>query len=164
MVQSWGLGDPCRSIPVHYTEGETALVIVRAVRLDDLDELWNLIAQATYGLTTLQINKEQLAERVELSNFAFTRKVEKPSGEPYVLVMEDVAHGKLVGLSCIFSKTGDSNRFTAIGGWSKPIVANCSTKPFKSSRSTWKRFTTDRPKLVACFCCQSIVAPDVEGC
>jgi arginine N-succinyltransferase len=87
------------------------LVIVRAVRLDDLDELWNLIEQATYGLTTLQINKDQLAERVELSNFAFTRKTEKASGEPYVLVMEDVSHGKLVGLSCIFSKTGGFEPF-----------------------------------------------------
>lgn len=87
------------------------MVIVRAVRLDDLDELWNLIEQATYGLTTLQINKDQLAERVELSNFAFTRKTEKASGEPYVLVMEDVSHGKLVGLSCIFSKTGGFEPF-----------------------------------------------------
>ncbi len=87
------------------------MVIVRAVRLADLDELWQLIEQATYGLTTLQINKEQLAERVELSNFAFTRKTEKASGEPYVLVMEDVSHGKLVGLSCIFSKTGGFEPF-----------------------------------------------------
>lgn len=87
------------------------MVIVRAVRLDDLDELWRLIEQATYGLTTLQINKEQLAERVELSDFAFTRKVEKASGEPYVLVMEDVSHGRLVGLSCIFSKTGGFEPF-----------------------------------------------------
>lgn len=87
------------------------MVIVRAVRLGDLDQLWQLIAQATYGLTTLQINKEQLAERVELSNFAFTRKTEKATGEPYVLVMEDVSHGKLVGLSCIFSKTGGFEPF-----------------------------------------------------
>ncbi len=87
------------------------MVIVRAVRLGDLDQLWQLIEQATYGLTTLQINKDQLAERVELSNFAFTRKTEKATGEPYVLVMEDVSHGKLVGLSCIFSKTGGFEPF-----------------------------------------------------
>ena len=79
--------------------------IVRAVVLDDLDQLWDLVGKATYGLTTLQINKEQLRERVELSNFAFTRQTEKPSGEPYVFVMEDTKSGKLVGLSCIFSKT-----------------------------------------------------------
>ena len=85
--------------------------IVRAVTLDDLDELWALIEQATYGLTTLQISQEQLSERVELADFAFNRKTEKPSGEPYVLVMEDITLGKLVGLSCIFSKTGGFEPF-----------------------------------------------------
>jgi len=87
------------------------LEIVRAVRLDDLDQLWNLIEQSTYGLTTLQISKEQLADRVEVSNFAFTRKVEKAAGEPYVMVMEDIATGSLVGLSCIFGKTGGYEPF-----------------------------------------------------
>ena len=85
--------------------------VVRAVQLDDLDQLWELITSATYGLTTLQISKDQLAERVELSNFAFNRKTEKPTGEPYVLVMEDTSVGKLVGLSCIFSKTGGYEPF-----------------------------------------------------
>lgn len=87
------------------------MVIVRAVTLEDLDQLWALIEQATYGLTTLQITKEQLSERVELADFAFNRKTEKPSGEPYVLVMDDISHGKLVGLSCIFSKTGGFEPF-----------------------------------------------------
>ncbi len=87
------------------------MIIVRAVRLDDLDDLWKLIEQATYGLTTLQISKEQLSERVELSNFAFTRKTEKASGEPYVFVMEETDTQQLVGLSCIFSKTGGYESF-----------------------------------------------------
>jgi arginine N-succinyltransferase len=90
---------------------EISLEIVRAVQLDDLDQLWDLITSATYGLTTLQITKDQLSERVELSNFAFVRKTEKPSGEPYVFVMEDTTLGKLVGLSCIFSKTGGYEPF-----------------------------------------------------
>lgn len=85
--------------------------IVRAVKLDDMDQLWDLITHATYGLTTLQISKEQLADRIELSHFAFTRKVERPSGEPYVMVMEDLASGTLVGLSCIFGKTGGYEPF-----------------------------------------------------
>jgi arginine N-succinyltransferase len=87
------------------------LVIIRAVQLDDMDQLWSLIEEATYGLTTLQISKEQLSERVEHSNFAFTRRAEKAAGEPYVFVMEDVSRGKLVGLSCIFSKTGGYEPF-----------------------------------------------------
>ena len=87
------------------------MTIVRSVQLDDLDQLWELIAQATYGMTTLQISKEQLSERVEHSHFAFTRKAEKSAGEPYVFVMEDTATARLVGLSCIFSKTGGYEPF-----------------------------------------------------
>lgn len=87
------------------------MTIVRAVQLADLDQLWELIGQATYGLTTLQISKEQLSERVEHSHFAFTRKTEKASGEPYVFVMEELPKGRLVGLSCIFSKTGGYEPF-----------------------------------------------------
>ncbi len=87
------------------------MTIVRAVQLDDLDQLWELIGHATYGLTTLQISREQLAERVEHSHFAFTRKTEKASGEPYVFVMEESPGGRLVGLSCIFSKTGGYEPF-----------------------------------------------------
>ncbi len=86
-------------------------MIVRSVNLDDLEQLWNLIESATYGLTTLQITKEQLRERVELSNFAFNRSTDKASGEPYVFVMEDPDSGSLVGLSCIFSKTGGYEPF-----------------------------------------------------
>jgi arginine N-succinyltransferase len=59
----------------------------------------------------LQISKEQLSERVEHSDFAFHRKTEKPSGEPYVFVMEDTLNQSLVGLSCIFSKTGGFEPF-----------------------------------------------------
>ena len=87
------------------------MTIVRAVQLADLDQLWELVGQATYGLTTLQISKDQLNERVEHSHFAFTRKTEKPTGEPYIFVMEDTPSGQLVGLSCIFSKTGGYEPF-----------------------------------------------------
>lgn len=80
--------------------------VVRAVQADDLSQLWELIGQSTIGLTTLQITREQLLDRVERSVFAFHRQTEKPSGEPYLFVMEDVSRGKLVGMSCIFSKVG----------------------------------------------------------
>lgn len=80
--------------------------VVRAVQTEDLSQLWELIGQSSVGLTTLQITREQLLDRVERSVFAFHRQTEKPSGEPYLFVMEDVSRGKLVGMSCIFSKVG----------------------------------------------------------
>lgn len=87
------------------------MIVLRSVRMDDLDALWNLIGQATYGLTTLQVSKQQLSERLELSNFAFHRQTEKPSGEPYVFVLEDQSQRKLIGVSSIFSKTGGYEPF-----------------------------------------------------
>jgi len=80
--------------------------VVRAVQAEDLEQLWELIGQSTAGLTTLQITRAQLLDRVEHSIFAFHRQTEKPGGEPYLFVMEDVSRGKLVGMSCIFSKVG----------------------------------------------------------
>jgi arginine N-succinyltransferase len=87
------------------------MIVVRAVTLEDLDQLWALIGKATYGLTTLQVSKKQLSERLELAHFAFGRETEKPSGEPYVFVMEDMAQGKLIGVSSIYSKTGGFEPF-----------------------------------------------------
>lgn len=84
---------------------------IRAVQLEDLDQLWELIQRASHGLTTLQLNIDQLRDRVETSNFAFTRQTEKVSGEPYVFVLEDTEIGKIVGVSCIFSKIGGFEPF-----------------------------------------------------
>ncbi len=56
------------------------MTVVRSVTLDDIDKLWDLIGQATYGLTTLQITKDQLTERVELAQFAFQRKTKGEAG------------------------------------------------------------------------------------
>jgi len=87
------------------------MIVVRSVSPGDREQLWELMSKATYGLTTLQISKKQLAERLELSHFAFSRTTEKPAGEPYVFVMEDKSLGKLAGVSSIFSKTGGYEPF-----------------------------------------------------
>lgn len=89
------------------------MLIVRQVRPDDLDSLWNLIRQATTGMTSLQIDRDQLADRIERSHFAFLRSTERAEGAPYVFVMEDTQNRALVGTSCVFSKTGGFEPFYA---------------------------------------------------
>lgn len=89
------------------------MVIVREVALEDLDALWDLIGQANTGMTSLKIDKEQLADRVERSHFAFRRLTERAEGAPYVFVMQDLETGRLIGTSCIFSKTGGFEPFYA---------------------------------------------------
>ena len=89
------------------------MVIVREVALEDLDALWDLIGQANAGMTSLNIDKEQLADRIERSHFAFRRLTERAEGAPYVFVMQDLVTGRLVGTSCIFSKIGGFEPFYA---------------------------------------------------
>ena len=87
------------------------MIVVRAAVLEDADQLWQLINQSTMGMTTLQITREQLNERIECSHFAFARKTERPGSDLYVFVMEDLGKRQLVGTSCIFSKTGGYEPF-----------------------------------------------------
>lgn len=82
------------------------MLIVRRVQESDLDPLFELIQKSEYGLTTLKISKDELESRIEKSMFAFRQKSGKPSGQPYVFVMEDLKHGKIVGTCSIYSKIG----------------------------------------------------------
>ncbi len=79
---------------------------VRAVRLDDLDALNQLVQSATKGLTSLQLDRNRLLDRVEHSTFAFSRSGLSPRGEPFVLVLVDDDAGELVGTSTIYAKSG----------------------------------------------------------
>jgi arginine N-succinyltransferase len=89
------------------------MIIVREVAMEDLDALWDLIGQANTGMTSLKIDKDQLADRIERSHFAFGRLTERAEGAPYVFVMQDMETGRLIGTSCIFSKTGGFEPFYA---------------------------------------------------
>ena len=87
------------------------MYIVRAVRTSDLDSLCSLVALATQGLTSLQLDRAQLLDRVEQSVFAFSRRGMSPRGEPFVLVMVDTESGEIVGTSTVYAKTGGYQPF-----------------------------------------------------
>lgn len=85
--------------------------VVRAVALEDFESLLALVRTATKGLTSLQLDRTRLLDRVEESVFAFSRRNPTPSGEPYVLVMADKISGEVVGTSTVFAKTGGYQPF-----------------------------------------------------
>ncbi len=87
--------------------------ILRAVRIEDLDALHDLVKSATRGLTTLQLGREQLLDRIENSQFAFTRSSPSPRGEPYVLVLVNSETNEIIGTSTIYAKTGGHQPFYA---------------------------------------------------
>ena len=80
--------------------------VVRAVTIEDLDSLLQLVQSATRGLTSLQLDRPRLLDRVEQSAFAFSRLSTSPRGEPYVLVLINTETGELVGTSTVYAKTG----------------------------------------------------------
>jgi arginine N-succinyltransferase len=88
-------------------------VIVREISTADLDALWDLAGFASTGMTSLKVDRDELADRIERAHFAFRRTSEKAEGAPYVFVMEDVDSKRLIGTSCIFSRTGGFEPFYA---------------------------------------------------
>ncbi len=97
---------------------------VRAVQIEDLDKLETLIRSATRGLTTLQLDRAQLLDRVEQSVFAFSRTGQSTKDEPYVLVLANDESGELVGTSTIYAKTGGHQAFYSY----RLVTKECSSK------------------------------------
>ena len=87
------------------------MLVIRPVQLSDLDELYELSALAGSGLTTLPHDRRVLERRVKSSILCFENMAEKPEGEDYVFVMEDLKTKKVVGISAIFSKVGGFEPF-----------------------------------------------------
>ncbi|HTY26011.1 MAG TPA: arginine N-succinyltransferase [Desulfomonilaceae bacterium] len=89
------------------------MVVVRPVKLKDLDGLVQLAYQASFGLTSLPRGRELLHKRILESTENFARTGERPRGELFVFVMEDLEHGLVVGTSSIVSKLGGFQPFYA---------------------------------------------------
>ncbi|MDQ7781451.1 MAG: arginine N-succinyltransferase [Desulfomonilaceae bacterium] len=87
------------------------MVIIRPVKPADLDDLVALAHQETYGLTSLPRDARLLRTRILESLYAFQKLVQKPGGELYMFVMEDLTTGHVIGTSCIISKVGGFQPF-----------------------------------------------------
>lgn len=89
------------------------MVVVRPVQLDDLEALMHLSSQTSFGLTTLPHDRELLRGRIKESMRGFSRMADKPGGETYLFVLEDVEKGEVGGTSGIVSKVGGFEPFWA---------------------------------------------------
>lgn len=89
------------------------MVIIRPVEPGDLDSLMELSSKTGVGLTTLPHDAEVLGRRISESQRGFARMADKPGGETYLFVMEDLDSGAVVGTSGLFSKVGGYEPFYA---------------------------------------------------
>ncbi len=79
---------------------------IRPVAATDLDTLFSLAHETTFGLTTLPRDRDLLKQRIDDSLRAFDTIAQKPTGEAYLFVLEDDQTQQVVGTSGIVSKVG----------------------------------------------------------
>jgi arginine N-succinyltransferase len=87
------------------------MVAVRPVATSDLDGLVELASLAGVGLTTLPRDAKLLSRRIAASVQSLRKFAEKPGGETYLFVMEDLTAKRLVGACGIVSKVGGFQPF-----------------------------------------------------
>lgn len=89
------------------------MLVIRPVKIEDLDALVELAAGAGVGLTTLPRDRELLARRIHKSERSMQRISDRPGGETYLFVMQDLDTGRVVGASGIVAKVGGFEPFYA---------------------------------------------------
>lgn len=82
------------------------MMIIRPIAHSDLDQFESLVEQTSFGLTTLPRDRSLLDQRIEESQRSFQSGAERPRGETYLFVMEDLEAGKIAGTCGISSKIG----------------------------------------------------------
>ncbi|MFT5206673.1 MAG: arginine N-succinyltransferase [Candidatus Omnitrophota bacterium] len=82
------------------------MYVLRPICQKDLDAIYALAVEAEAGITTLPKNKSMLEERLGLAVASFFKEPNKPAGEDFWFVLEDLSDNRIVGSSAIFSKVG----------------------------------------------------------
>jgi len=82
------------------------MFIIRPIKEDDLDGLMELLEESGHGLTSLPKDREIIRAKILFSERSFSHRTDGPNGESYLLVMEELFTGKIVGISGIISKIG----------------------------------------------------------
>jgi arginine N-succinyltransferase len=97
------------------------MVLIRPVSIADLDQLIQLAEQAGVGLTTLPSDRDLLRRRILKSQRSIDNIGEKPGGESFLFVMQDVDSGKVIGASGVVSKVGGFEPFYAYRLENQPL-------------------------------------------
>ena len=108
-----GAGGRCsqgRSLNVHASQG-APMHVVRPAELSDIEALETLAAVTTPGVHTLPRTREKIAASVERSLASFAARVDIPSEESYLFVLENQATGELVGTAAIHASAGSNGTY-----------------------------------------------------
>jgi len=111
---------------------------VRPIRASDRNDFFELASLSGLGFTSLPDDHNLLKTRISLSEDSFSKIIEEPGEEGYLLVLENMDTGAIVGTSAV--KAGV--------GLSKPFFSYKLFSIAQSSTATERRFDMDLMILV----------------
>lgn len=82
------------------------MLVARPARADDIEAFVELAEAAGPGFTSLSVPRTDLEARLEKSQSAFDGEAFAEPGRVYVLMLEDLDSGKVVGVSAVKAKIG----------------------------------------------------------
>ena len=86
------------------------MLVVRAIKANDLDGLFNLASQVGTGMTTLKPDMKMMGDRVAVAVASFAETI-PPEERDYMFVMEDTDSGRLAGVCAIKGAVGLTEPF-----------------------------------------------------
>ena len=87
------------------------MLVVRPANLDDLGNIIDLAKQAGPGFTSLAVGEEKLADRLQKSVVSFEVSDPISPNHIYLLLLEDMARGQVVGMSAVKAQIGIKDPF-----------------------------------------------------
>lgn len=85
--------------------------VIRPSRLDDIDALMDLAELSGPGFTSLPVNEALLRERLHKSDKAFRRKIDRPQSGKFLMMLEDLASGEVLGCCAVKAGVGIDHPF-----------------------------------------------------
>lgn len=87
------------------------MLVIRPITAADLPALLQCAEESGHGFTSLPVNEEILANRIQHSEESFAKLVTQPGSEGYLMVAEDTETGEIAGTTAIEAAIGLDNPF-----------------------------------------------------
>ncbi|MEL6371003.1 MAG: arginine N-succinyltransferase [Pseudomonadota bacterium] len=90
-------------------EGTQRVAVIRPVRADDFERVFNLAQTADGGMTNLPKDEDALRARIDHAVASFASNAKEPGREVYLMVLE--VGGEILGTTAVFSSIGLDSGF-----------------------------------------------------
>ena len=74
------------------------MFVIRPIQENDLDGLMSLLKESGHGLTSLPKDEKIIKDKITHSVRSFKYRGDKPNGETYLFIMEELFTGKIWSL------------------------------------------------------------------